>query len=109
MSRCGGGSAPGALGARIRELRKAIGWTAIRLSHETGGVVSRHAIAKLESNFQENVSLAQGVALANALGVTCEDLLNVTIPPRALVAAREIAEARERLCGLMAVEERASG
>jgi transcriptional regulator with XRE-family HTH domain len=92
---------PGVLGKRIRELRTARNWTAVRLSQETGGALTRVKISKLESNLQEHVSLIQGTALARAFGVTVEALLDVTIPPAALVVAVEIAEARQRLDGLM--------
>lgn len=97
---------PGVLGARLRELRKARGWTASRLAEETGGAVSPNAIAKLETNVQDNVTLAQGLALAHALGVSVEQLMDVEVPTVALVVAVEIAYAKARLAdALTHIEE----
>ena len=62
-------------GASVREMRKAQGLSAQKLSDKTGGRVSRSAIAKFECGHQA-VSLDDAAALADALGASIDELLH---------------------------------
>lgn len=67
---------PDTLGGRLKELRQSKGLTQQALADAIGINISQ--VQKLEAGTikAENISLRNGLALADALGVEPEDLLN---------------------------------
>ena len=62
------------VGARIRALRMARGWSQGQLAVRSG--VDRKLISKLETGRIHSVELTVGIALARSLGVTPDDLMD---------------------------------
>jgi transcriptional regulator with XRE-family HTH domain len=59
---------------RVIELRKQYGWGQRQLAKEAG--ISHTVISKIESKAQEDIKLSVIVAIANALNVTVDSLLD---------------------------------
>lgn len=91
------------LGKRIREFRKLRGWSAEKLSEMAGGKVSAPAIYKIEGGFQGNLSFTQGMAIAHALGVAPESLLDQELPEDVKIIGQEFDAARKRLTEILRI------
>lgn len=83
------------LGKRIRELRTARGWTATELGRRAG--ISRVTLSKLERGFQTDMRLSSAIAVAKALDVSVEQLVDTETPILAILTAAEIAVAKRHL------------
>ncbi len=64
---------PGALGRNVERLRVDLGWTQVRLADESG--VSQAFISSLEGGRRQDAESRLVAALAKALGVTVDALL----------------------------------
>lgn len=87
----------GVLGRRIRELRKARGWSARQLAEETNGVATRCVIADLEVGRRQDLYLTVAMAIAHALGMSVEQLIDASIPPSTFSMAVELVHLRGAL------------
>lgn len=61
------------IGARIAELRHARGWTQQELADRSG--ISWGYIRLLEAGYRRNIQARTAIKLANAFGITIDDLL----------------------------------
>ncbi|MDO3096798.1 helix-turn-helix domain-containing protein [Mycobacteroides abscessus] len=95
---------PTPLGVRVRTLRKQRGWSAQKLSDETGGSVTRCVIADLELGRKKDLSLTAGAAIASAFGMSVDQLIYYAVPAGAYAAAREIVDAKLRLESILALK-----
>jgi transcriptional regulator with XRE-family HTH domain len=85
------------LGDRVRQLRKACGWSARELSERAGGAVTRCVLADLENGRRQDLSLTSALAVAAAFGMSVEQLADTSTSPKALEVAAELAEAKQQL------------
>lgn len=85
--------------SRVRIVRKRRRMTTVALAEISG--VPRTAIAKGEVCIGTPPRLDQALAIAHALDVPLEHLIDETLSPIAIAVAVEIAEARSRLTSLI--------
>ncbi len=89
---------PMSIASRIRSFREARGWSQAELSRRAK--VHLSSLSRWERGERSRISLTEFVKLADALGVSLDDLLGrSTAPPAAEVAVRGVLEE------LSAVEE----
>lgn len=75
-------------GRRIRDIRKALGWTQEELASRVPGM-SRATLSKIEVDLRASLSLDEAVALCRAFGITVDDL--VSGRPLNFTVTREVA------------------
>lgn len=68
---------------KIKARRRFLGISASGMEKCTGGRVTRQTVADLDCGRQRDVRLSQALALADALGIEIEDLLDPNIDPAA--------------------------
>lgn len=91
---------PSSVGRRIRELRKARGWSAQKLAdliEVNGGTLGRSGISDLEVGRIQSPRFAEAVSIAKAFGLSLDQFADFETPTSAFVIAAEIADAKHRL------------